>query len=324
MINGVLIFGCWAVSFLFAGIEAGLLAVNPVRLRSQVKQNRRAALRLDRLLTRPERLLVTVLLVTNLADILALLVLTHGLVVRLGSLGFLAAFVIALPVYVFVLGVLPKSLFRRFPFRALALLAGLLEIVSTILWPLLELGKQFGRLFLPGKRQKRARLFAAREELKQITIQSEREGSLTSAERAMIHNVVDFTGVKVRDVMIPLSEAVTVEPQTPIDEVVKLSAATQIDRLPVITPNRRATGLVNVLDILLDKNEARTLGEYTRRILTALEHEPAYRILRRLRAARLGLAAVVNAQKELTGIVTVEELIKRLVSSAPVSTAATS
>lgn len=322
MINIILIFGCWAVSFLFAGIEAGLLAVDPVRLRSQVKQKSRAALRLDRLLKHPERLLVTVLLVTNLADILALLILTRVLVARLGIPGFVAAFAIALPVYVFVLGVLPKSLFRRFPFRALAVLAGLLEIVSTILWPLLELGKQLGRLFLPRQRKGRARLFAAREELKQITIQSEREGSLTSTERALIHNAVDFTGVKVRDVMIPLSAAVTVQPQASIDEVVKLSAATQIDRLPVITPNGTAIGLVNVLDILLDKNEGRCLGEYTRRILTALEHESAYRILRRLRAARLGLAAVMNAQKELTGIVTVEELIKRLVSS--VDTPATS
>ena len=48
-------------------------------------------------------------------------------------------------------------------------------------------------------------LMAAREELKQIAIQSEREGSLTSTERAMIHNVVDFRNVKVRDVMVPLA-----------------------------------------------------------------------------------------------------------------------
>src|ERR1041385_933058 len=124
--NTLAILGLWAISFLFAGIEAGVLAVDPVRLRSQVKQNQRPALRLNDLLKQPERLLVTVLLVTNMADILALLLLTRRLVTAFGYAGFVLAFLIALPVYVFVLGVLPKSLFRRFPWRALVRLAGLL------------------------------------------------------------------------------------------------------------------------------------------------------------------------------------------------------
>jgi putative hemolysin len=317
MIQYLAILGCWTISFLFAGIEAGSLSVDPARLRSHVKRNERAAVRLDRLLKRPERLLVTVLLVTNMADILGLLLLTHQLLRRFGYIGFFLALLITLPIYVFVLGVLPKSLFRRFPFRALVQLAGLLEVVSTLLWPVLEFGKQFGRLFVPGKKSERARLFAAREELKQITTQSEREGSLTSAERAMIHNVVDFTTVKVRDVMVPLSSAVTVEPETPLEEALQVSVARDIDRLPVISASREAIGLVNVLDILFDQKKSETLRKYMRRLVTAVEDEPAYRVIQRLRAARLGLAAVTNGQKQLTGIVTAEELIKRLVSVAP-------
>src|SRR3989440_12854974 len=109
-----IIVGCWAISFLFNGIEAGLTSIDPVRLRHHVKLNRPAAVRLDRLLEIPERLLVTVLLVTNLADILALLLVTRFLVSRFAVPGFLLAILIAWPVYLFVLRVLPKSLFRRF------------------------------------------------------------------------------------------------------------------------------------------------------------------------------------------------------------------
>src|SRR5437660_9807857 len=136
-----IIVGCWAISFLFNGIEAGLTSIDPVRLRHHVKLNRPAAVRLDRLLKTPERLLVTVLLVTNLADILALLLLTRRLISAFGSKGFLAAAIIALPIYLFVLAVLPKSLFRRFPFRALAALGGLLEMTVKLLWPILESGE---------------------------------------------------------------------------------------------------------------------------------------------------------------------------------------
>jgi CBS domain containing-hemolysin-like protein len=53
-----------------------------------------------------------------------------------------------------------------------------------------------------------------------------------------------------------------------------------------------------------------------RRIVMADENESAYRVIRRLRAARLSLAAVIDAQKQLLGIVTVEDLIKRLIRSA--------
>jgi len=257
-------------------------------------------------------LLVTVLLITNLADILALFVMTRFLVSRFAATGFFLAVLIALPAYLFVLSVLPKSLFRRFPFRALSPLARLLEIVMTALWPIVATGKLIGRLFLPAQK-KRARLFAAREELKQITTQSEREGSLTATERAMIHNVVDFQNVTARDVMKPLSRVASLRPDSPIEDVFSVSRSTGFDRLPVIGANGDAVGLVNVLDILLDRDHPRSISRYIRRMVTVQESEPAARAVQRLRAARLGLAAVVDQKRNLIGVVTSEDLIARLV-----------
>ena len=309
------IFGLCALTFLFAGIEAGLLSLNLVRLRSHVKRGTPGASRLARLLEEPERLLVTVLLITNSTVIFALLLATKVLVDSYGRAGYFIAVAAAVPIHLFLLNVLPKSLFRRFPLRALSALGGVLEKTSLLLWPLLEAGQYLGRLLLPRRASEQRRLFAAREELKQVAVQSEREGSLTSAERAMIHNVVDFRNVRVRDVMMPLGKCLTLPANSSIESVLELSATSGIDRFPVIRAGE-AIGLVNVLDILLDKNEPASLARYTRRIVTATENEPAYRVIRRLRAARLGLAAVVDARKKLLGIATDEELIKRLVQSA--------
>jgi CBS domain containing-hemolysin-like protein len=304
-----IIFCCWVVSFFFNGIESGLLSIDPVRLRKNVKNRVLAAMRLNRLLQRPERLLVTVLLVTNAADIIGLVLLTRQLVGVYGTAGFAFALLSALPVYLFLLGVLPKALFRRFPFRALARLAGVLEFLTFLLAPLLRLG---GRVF---PRAEKGRIFAAREELKQITAQSEKEGSLTSTERVMIHNVVDFRGVKVRDVMVPAPKVVSVSPDATIDEAIKLSASSGVDRLPVITPEGEPRGLVNVLDVLLESNGAKSLGQYMRRIVMANDEEPAYRIVQRLRAARLGLGAVLDRERRFCGIVTMEDLVRRLVTA---------
>ena len=275
-----------------------------------------AAVRLDRLLKRPERLLVTVLLITNAADILGLFLLTHELVRLWGYAGYFLSVAIALPVYLFLLSVLPKSLFRRFPFRALAQLAGILEFASLLFSPLLELGARLGKLLLPERAARRARLFAGREEVKQITEQSEREGSLTATERAMIHNVVDFRSVKVSDVMLPLAQVVALRSSASPHEAVELGVSSGLDRLPVITRKGQPAGLVNVLDILLDQNGTKSLDHYVRRIVTTGEEESAYRVVQQLRAARLGLAAVLDRKKNFRGIVTIEDLIRRLISSS--------
>jgi len=312
----LVIFCCWIISFFFNGIESGLLSIDPVRLRQNVKRRLPAALKLNRLLIHPERLLATVLLVTNAADIIALLLLTTQLVGWYGNMGFIFTLMIALPVYLFLLSVLPKALFQRFPFRALVRLAGVLEFTSILFSPFLELGARLGKLLLPRQASNRARLFAAREELKQITAQSESEGSLTATERAMIHSVVDFRGAKVRDVMLPSAKVVALHSDASTQQALELSASTGLDRLPLLTTDGQPEGLVNVLDILLDQNGNKPLGNYVRRIVTTMEDEPAYRVMQQLRAARLGLAAVVDRKENFRGIVVIEDLIRRLVSPA--------
>jgi putative hemolysin len=310
----LIILGCWGISFLFNGIEAGLMSVDPVRLRHHVKLGRPEAVRLDRLLQTPERLLVTVLLVTNFADIVGLLLVARYFVSRFGEAGFVLSIFIALPIYLFVLGVLPKALFRRFPFRALAPLSRFLQLTTALLSPLLAIGETLGLLFLPARVKRSGRLFAGRDELKQIAAESERQGSITSTERVMIHNVVDFQNVTARDVMKPLSKVESLRPDSAIDDALNLNRSTGFDRLPVIGKTGDAVGLVNVFDILLDKDEKpKSLASYLRRMVTVQESEPASRAIQRLRAARLGLAAVVDQKRNLIGFVSSEDLIARLV-----------
>src|SRR5437762_12921012 len=234
---------CWIISFLFAGIEAGLLALDPVRLRHRAKSGDRGARRLQEMLKEPDRLLITVLLITNAADITALIILTRELVLRLGWLGYPIAVAIALPVYLFLLGVLPKSLFRRFPLRAVVRLSGLLELTTKLLWPLHAIGAFIERTVF-ARAKNPPRLFAGREELKMIAVQSEESGALSATERAMIHNVVDFTSVKVRDVMVPLDKTLSFDPDGSLSEVLQTSETSGSDRFTTSAANDKRIGLI--------------------------------------------------------------------------------
>jgi len=116
--------------------------------------------------------------------------------------------------------------------------------------------------------------------------------------------------------MLPPAEVVSLQPTASTQEALKLGADSDLDRLPVVSPDGQPAGLVTVLDILLDQNGNNPIGNYVRRIVTTTDEEPAYRVVQQLRAARLGLAAVVDQQKSFRGIVTIEDLIRRLVSSS--------
>jgi putative hemolysin len=306
---------CLAVSFLFSGTEAGLLSLNRLRLRRLARLRDPAAVRLERLLAEPARLLVTVLFVTSLSNIAAILILVSQLVRLWGPIGYLLALIVAFPIFLFVTEVFPKSFFRRFPYRALASIALILEFTSGLLTPLMQIGSWISRNVF--RLQRPREIFVAREDLKYVTSYVERMGLLSSIERQMIHNVVDFRSVKVRDVMVKLERVHSVPLDMSLPEVIRLSRETKFDRFPVVNDQNRIIGIVNILDLIVDQRPDAVAKSYVRRILTVRENEPASTALRRLRAAPQGLACVQNEAEVDVGIVSIEDLLNPLVKVAP-------
>lgn len=309
---------CLLVSFVFSGIEAGILSVNRVRLKHRVKLRDRAALRLNRLLEQPERLLVTVLVVTNLMNIFAITLITQEFVARFGGRGYPLVLAAFLPVYLLGLELLPKSLFRRFPYRALAALTGPLRLADLLLSPMHAAGAAVSRMLFKKRPAPERKLFVAREDFKYLTIESERTGALGPEERQMIHNVVDFRAVMAKDVMVPLADVRTIAVEADLAELLAASRATGFERWPVVAAGGEITGLVLIFDVALDGRKDGPLEPFQRRIVKVAENEPAYSVLRKLRAARITVAVVSDAQGKQLGIVTWEDLIRRLVTMAAV------
>jgi magnesium and cobalt exporter, CNNM family len=306
----VLIF-CLAASFLVSGTEAGILSLNRLRLRHLARQKDRAAVQLQQILERPARLLVTALVISSLLNIVALVLLVNTLVGWFGWPGYFLTLVLGLPLFLLAVELLPKAIFRRVPYRELASLAALLDVASMALTPIIYVGSLFAKSVLGLQRPRE--IFVAREDLKYITSEVERMGMLSSIERQMIHNVVDFRSVKVSDVMISLSKIVTVHPETPIEQLIELSRRSGFDRYPVVDSAGKIVGLVNVFEVLVDRESASTVRHYLRRILTVRSDEQASIVLRRLRASLSSLAAVVDAEGHPTGIVSAEDLLNPLV-----------
>ena len=302
---------CLAASFLFSGTEAGILSLNRLRLRHLARQRDRAAVHLEQVLEQPARLLVTVLIVTSLLNIIALVLLANALVGWVGWMGYALTLLVALPLFLVAVELLPKAVFRRIPYKRLASLAVLLDAASMVLTPAIYVGSLFAKNVLGLKR--RREIFIAREDLKYATSELERMGMLSSIERQMIHNVVDFRSVKVSDVMVPISAVVTVRLETTIEQLLVVFRHSGFDRYPVLNDAGKIIGIVTVFDLIVDRPTVSTVREYLRRILTVRPDEQAALVLRRLRASPINLAAVVDESGSTVGIVSVEDLINPLV-----------
>lgn len=307
---------CLLVSFIFSGIEAGILSVNRVRLAHRAKHRDVAALKLERLLETPERLLITVLMVTNMANIFALVLGALVLVHALGQRGYAVALAIYLPVYLFGLELLPKSIFRRFPYRALAALSEPLRVVDWLLTPMHVVGSVAQRLLFGGRPREHQRLFLGKEEFKYLTTEGERSGALTKTEREMIHNVVDFRGVTAGDVMVPLDPAAECAASAPVSQIIGQSARRGQDRWFVCDDDGNVTGVVSCFEVLLEGRRDVDVNAHQRKVVTVGPNEPAYSVLQKLRAARSTVAVVRGPGARPIGRVTWEDLIRKLVSAA--------
>lgn len=313
MIVALVVLCCLGISALFSGIEAGILSINRVRLRHQVKLREKAAIKLNRLLSHPERMLVTVLLVTNFMNICAITLTTRELARWLGISGYFVSFALWMPIYLGI-ELLPKSLFRRFPYRALAVFSEMLRMANIVFSPLLSVGSTVYNVISRKREHGFKKIFTAREDFKYLISDKNITGTLDATEREMIHNVVDFHGITARDVMTPVAVASCVKNDASVEELLKISRETHLDHLPVASEKGEITGLVSVFEVLLDaKNRNGKVGASVRRIVTVDPMEPAFGVIRKLRAARVNLAVVVRPGVGVTGIVSLETLIRRLI-----------
>lgn len=306
----------FVVSFVFSGIEAGILSVSRVRLAHRARQGDRAAIALEHLLAYPDRPLVTVLMVTNLANIIALVLVTGQFVGAFGNRGYLYALVVYLPLYLILLELLPKSLFRRFPYRALAALCQPLRVAMALLWPLHVVGGFVQRLLFKHGSMLEQRRFLGREDFKFFAAEGEKSGMLTKAESEMISNVVDFHTVTARDVMTGLDRSRTLHPDAAVTDLIERSARENHDRWLVADERGAVTGVVSAFEVLIEGRRDVNVGVYQRRVVVVQPGETAYNVVRKLRAAR-GTIAIVRGEGPLPlGVLTWGDLIRRLVSAA--------
>src|SRR5690606_32696266 len=143
----------------------------------------------------------------------------------------------------------PKSLFRRFPYRTLALLAQPVRWTLLIFNPILRLFIRAAHRMIPTDEPRSGKLFAAREDFRYFTIESEQSGTLPARERRMIEHVVDFRMVRAGAIMTPIEGLAVIPHDRPISELIAMSRGGSVDPILVTSDQGEILGLVDLLDV---------------------------------------------------------------------------
>ncbi len=319
MLASILLVLCLLVSFLLSGMEAGVFALNRLRVRRLARAGRTSAKFLNRFLENPEKFLWTILVGNTLANFLILgyvLATIRGWLMG-DRLSIVVLFAVAVFLFYTLFDLLPKMLFRAQPNSLTLGTANIFRVLYFILSPLVLIVEDISKTILrwTGGRAFTGQLFGNREEMRAFMQESAQ--ALTSDERAMINRVLDLQNFTVGQVAGPLAQVASVEKETSLGEAMALAREKKFSRLPVWEKRdgkRRVAGLLALGPLLYreDLDLAKPVSAHMTPALFVNENMRLEIALRLMQRAGHRLAIVLARNGREVGVLSLEDILRVL------------
>ncbi len=303
-----------------AAAETALTSVSRIRIRNLAEEGDRRAQRIRRAIERPDQFLSTILIVSNLSVITASTLTTIIAVdLNFSFSEIISTILLSLIVLIFC-EITPKTWAVQTPERAARMLIGPLEMVSSVLRPIVIglTALTAGMLHALGVETRRRGPFMTEEELRLMVEVGEEEGVLEEEEREMIHNVFDLADTSVREVMVPRIDMVTVEADDTIDGVMQLITQGGFSRIPVFDDT-----INDIIGVLYAKDLLRVIaGGQRPEKIRQLPLRSAYFVpeskrlddlLHEMQKQRVHMAIVVDEYGAVAGLVTIEDVVEEII-----------
>jgi len=129
----------------------------------------------------------------------------------------------------------------------------------------------------------------------------------------MINRVLDLPNLRVRHLMLPLANAITIADDRPVSEAIDLCRHLNLKRVPALNAHtRRITGIVNLEQVLFSKDvdPAKSARDYLQAVFYLPEDLHVEEALRRLQHTGARLAVVLGRDNREAGIITLQDVLK--------------
>ncbi|MEV0173840.1 hemolysin family protein [Streptomyces sp. NPDC050803] len=243
----------------------------------------------------------------------------HAIGVPEGA-GHAVSFVIALTLATYLhmlLGeMVPKNVALAEPVRSALLLGPPLVTLSRALRPVIFTINAFANALLKLLRVETKDEVTATfsdAELARLVRDSGEAGLIDERARERLHDALELGRRPVRDVVLPLERVVYARVGVTPEELEGLSAESGFSRFPVVDEGRRIVGYLHVKDALdASPKDLPFRVPDIRPIAQVRESTPQDDVLTAMRGSRTHLAAVLGDDGRLSGLVTMEDVLREL------------
>ncbi len=296
----------------FAGSEMAYLSCNKLKLRHLADEGNRNAQMVMHFHEDPKRFLTNILLGTNLMHVTVTGLVTYVLEERFHfTHEWVTISILSLLIVIFA-ETIPKDWFRikaddfiyRFAF-ILRFLDRMLSGISKILVMLTDF-----LLNTTAPNIKRSP-FVTREEFRYVIEESAKGGVLLAHEKQLIDTILNLSSVRVEEVMVPVAKFPKVSLMDKVKEVKEMARAAKTQAVLVYEEiPSLVVGVVYVFDVLFEEDESQTLSHYLKAPLFISHDTTAEKAIFLLQSKHASYGAVINASRELIGVVSIENLIQ--------------
>ncbi|MEU1260353.1 hemolysin family protein [Streptomyces chartreusis] len=150
-------------------------------------------------------------------------------------------------------------------------------------------------------------------ELARLVRDSGEAGLIDERARERLHDALELGRRPVRDVVLPLEQVVYARVGVTPEELERLSAESGFSRFPVVDDGRRIVGYLHVKDALdASPQDVPFQVADMRPIARVRESTPLDDVLTAMRGSRTHVAAVLGSDGLLSGLVTMEDVLRKL------------
>ncbi|HIT17878.1 MAG TPA: HlyC/CorC family transporter [Candidatus Stercorousia faecigallinarum] len=320
----------WLVVFLvflillsgfFSAAETALMSLNKIKIKQLVEDGVKGAKEIQEITDNPSETLSTILVCNNIVNILASSVSTVifiNLLDRFGTAVATSVSTLVLTIVILIFGeITPKTIAVIKAEKLAFALYKPLKLVLVLLKPIVFIFSKISKfiMLILGIKEQGLHTNITEEELKSIVSFSQEEGVLEVEDKKLIYNVFEFGDLKVKDVMIPRVDMITLSKNSTYDEIVSVFKTERFSRVPVYKDNiDNIIGVINIKDLFfIDKEDDFVIDKYIRDVHSTHEYKKIRDLFNEMKKKRNHMAIVRDEYGGTIGLVTIEDLIEEIV-----------
>ena len=298
---------CFSAAFLLAGIESALLSVSRVRARHAASEGDLAAKKLAVLLDHRHHLLRAAMATHHtfsIAAFLALAVIGHR---HFGSWGIVVSVLIALPLFLIVLELVPKSLWRLFPFRMLRRCTGVLSTLMLLAKPWRILAQK-----TQTHSHKASPALLPQDGVAALTENIIALKLLPANASTLLTSYAAFRNLSALDIAEPLTAVSAMPAAFPLASALQIAMQSKRRHHPVLSEDGTILGSLDAANLSPDMPRDRVVSQFAQPLPHGNVTDSALRCLQTLRKSGSPLMLVYDAENQPAGLIWLESLLALL------------